>query len=309
MAPRPPGASALAAAPAAIALAFLALSACTSRKPPPPPPTASPHYVLGDAYQADGHWYYPAESYSLDTTGIAAVQPPEDGLTPNGLTADGELRDPDALTAAMQTIQLPAIVRVTNLENGRQILVRVNDRGPASPGRLIALSPRAALLLQIPPDGGTRIRVQVDEPMSRRLTEQLGGGPKLRIATAPAGVITAESLPPPGGGPAGPATTLGAPTEDQTGPRVPDRLPEHIQMTLADPGQLFLECGSFGRFTYANVVAARLAGLGADVIRSREGRQTRYSVRVGPFATVGQADAALAQALQAGVIDARITVE
>lgn len=281
-----------------------ALAGCHRPPPPPPAPVASPHYVLGQAYQADGHWYYPAESYSLDTTGIAAVQDDEAGLT-----EDGELRDPGALTASMQTIQLPAIVRVTNLENGRQILVRVNDRGPAWPGRIIAVSPRAALLLQIPPDGAARVRVQVDQLLSRRLTEQLGGGPKLQIATAPSATVTEQPLGPPGAGQAGPVRTLGATRADDAGPRVPDRLPERILMTSADPGALFLECGSFGRFTYANVIAAKLSGLGAGVVRSRDGRQTTYSVRAGPFATIAQADRALATALQEGVVDARITVE
>ena len=90
---------------------------------------------------------------------------------------------------------------------------------------------------------------------------------------------------------------------------MPDRLPERVTSTYADPGALYLRCGSFGRATYANEVAARLSGLGADVVRSRDGRQTTYAVRAGPFATVAQADAALDQALRAGVIDARITVE
>jgi rare lipoprotein A len=226
-----------------------------------------------------------------------------------GLTADGEVRDPTALTAAMQTIQLPAIVEVTNLENGRQILVRVNDRGPASPGRVIAVSPRAALLLAMPPGGAARVHLRIDEAMSRRVVDQLGGGPKLEIAVAPAATVTAENLPPPGAGPAGPARMLGAAPAEQAGPAVPDRLPEHIQMTYANPGQLFLACGSFGRFNYANVVAARLAGLGADVVRSHDGRQVTYAVQAGPFSTIPQADAALAEALRAGVIDARISIQ
>ena len=208
----------------------------------------------------------------------------------------------------MQTIQLPAIVQVTNLENGRQIAVRVNDRGPASPGRIIAVSPRAATLLTIPAGGAARVRVHIDGVSSRRLIDQLGGGPRLRIATAPAGTVTAQALPA-GGGPAGAATTIGAAAVERAGSPVADRLPERVIATYADPGTLYLGCGTFGRFTYANQVAARLSGLGADVLRSRDGRQTIYAVRAGPFATVAQADAALDEALRAGVVDARISVE
>src|SRR3546814_7519656 len=60
------------------------------------------------------------------------------------LTANGELYDQDALTAAHPTLQMPALVRVTNLENGRSIVLRVNDRGPFVNGRLIDVSSRAA---------------------------------------------------------------------------------------------------------------------------------------------------------------------
>ena len=93
-----------------------------------------------------------------------------------------------------------------------------------------------------------------------------------------------------------------------TGPRA-DRLPEQVRITYADPGMLYLRCGSFGRATYANEIAAQLSGLGADVLRSHDGRQTVYAVRAGPFATIAQADRALAEALRDGVIDARITIE
>jgi len=283
---------------------LLALQGCLRRPPPPPPKlTASPHYELGAPYQRNGYWFYPSESYALQATGIAAIDTSQEGLT-----ADGELRDPTALTGAMQTIQLPAVVEVTNLENGLQILVRINDRGPATPSRLIALSPRAALLLRIP-QTGARVRVQADEALSHAVVDQLGGGPKLKIETAPTATITAEALPGPGGAPAGPARIIGGVRQEQAGPMVPDRLPEKLRATNADPGSLYLRCGGFGRATYANEVAAQLSGLGADVLRSRDGRQTVYAVRAGPFATIPQADQALAEALRDGVIDARITVE
>jgi rare lipoprotein A len=284
--------------------AILAFAGCT-RQSPPPVLHANPHYVLGEPYQADGHWYYPAESYALDTTGIAMVLP----AAGKRLTADGEIYDPMALTASMQTIQLPAIVTVTNLENGREVDVRVNERGPADPARIIALSPRAALFLQIPSGGAARVRVRVITNLSHRLVEQLGGGPKVAVQVAPLAGVTAQPLPPPGGGQAGRAVAIDAPHVDITGPMVPDRMPEQIRQTYADPGELYLRAGNFGRFNYANEIAAKLGGLGGDVIRSREGRQEVYSVRAGPFRTIPEADAALREALRAGVVDAHITVE
>ncbi len=285
-------------------LTALGLSGCLHRRPPPAPAfTAAPHYALGGAYRAGGHWYYPAEDYALDTTGIASVW--NNGA---GLTADGELRDPAALTAQMQTLQMPAVVEVTNLENGRQLLVRVNDRGPASPARVIAVSPRAAVLLGMAAGGAARVRVRLDQMLSRAMVEQVGGGPKLAIVTAPAGAVTEETLSTPGAA-AGPARVIGGARVEQAGAHVADRLPERVTQSYAQPGTLMIQAGRFGRFTYANAMAAKLAGLGADVVRSRVDRQTVYGVQAGPFGTIAQADAALDQALRAGVVDARIVVQ
>jgi rare lipoprotein A len=284
--------------------AILSFAGCMNRPPPAPPLVAAPHYTLGGPYQADGHWFYPAENYALDVTGIAAVSD-----VPMGLTADGEIRDGTALTASMQTIQLPAIATVTNLANGRQIVLRVNDRGPADPARLIALSPRAALLLQVP-QGGAPVRVQVDTALSHRLTDQVGGGPKLSINTAPAATVTAEALPPPGAATAhGTQAVLGAAPAVSAGPAVPDRMPEVIHTVPVLGGAFWLHAGTFGRFDYANVLAARLGGLGGDVVRYREGRQEMYAVRAGPFRSIAEADAALRRALAAGIPDATIRFE
>ncbi len=283
--------------------AILGFVGCTHRAPPPAL-VASPHYTLSAPYAAGGHWYYPAENYALDVTGIASVS-----QDPPGLTADGEIRDDGALTAAMQAIQLPAIAAVTNLANGRQILVRVNDLGPADPARVIALSPRAALLLQVPP-GGAPVRVQLDTMLSHRLTDQLGGGPKLAITAAPAATVMAQALPPPGGtAPGGPVSVIGGSAAAASGPMVPDRMPEVIHSVPVVGGEYWLHAGTFSRFDYANVFAARLAGLGGSVVRSRDGRQSVFAVQAGPFRSIAEADAALRQALAAGIPDATIRYE
>ncbi len=295
---------------ACLALAILMSVQGCIRQPQPQPtkPTPAPHYFLSPPYQAGGIWYYPAETYTLDTTGIASVNT---DTTIDTLTADGEARDPTLATGAMQTIQLPAIVTVTNLDNGRETKVRVNDLGPASPARVIALSPRAALLLAIPENGTARVHIRIDEGLSKRLVEQLGGnGQKLNIARAPATPVRAEALPPPGSHqPVGPARIIGAPPPERAEAKVPDRLPEQILQTYASPGELYLRAGVFSRYDYARQEAAVLSRLGGDVVRSSFGRQTSYAVRAGPFRSVPEADAALNQALRAGILDARITVE
>ena len=119
------------------------------------PPNAGV-YKVGQPYQIDNIWYYPAEQPDYDETGIASWY----GPTFYGKrTANGELYDGNALTAAHRTLPLPVNVRVTNLENGKSIIVRVNDRGPYARGRIIDLSKRAAELLDVVQTGTARVRV------------------------------------------------------------------------------------------------------------------------------------------------------
>jgi rare lipoprotein A len=285
----------------------LALTACSLFQRRPPPLQTQVHYVAGDPYQAGGIWYYPREQTQYEATGLATIAPNH-----LGLTADGEAFDQAALAAAHQTLQLPAIAHVTNLENGRQILVRINDRGPASPARLLALTRHAADLLGA--TDGTEIRVTLDEGMTHTLADQLGGGPRVALAAAPRAALEAQALPPPPGarvsgrGAAAPGATAVS-DAPAAGPAVPDRLPDQVEQGPAEPGQIYLRASEFGRADYAERLSAQLYGLHASVQTVPDGRSRRYRVVAGPFATVADADAALAEALRRGVVDARLVVE
>lgn len=286
------------------AAAALALAACGHREKP----TAAPHYLVGAPYQLDGTWYYPQESFRYDETGLAVRLPDRIGLT-----ADAEAFDPTAMAGAHQTLQLPAIALVTNLENGRQIRIRLNDRGPANPGRLIGLTRRAADLLGLPPNGAAQVRVEVQDVPSQALRDQLHAGPA-GITAAPVGAVTAETLPPPG--------STRTPTPAQAPPRVappppaiaaeasvPDRLPATFAQGSPRPGRLWLRAGQFSQAVYANTVKADLSALPVEIRREGEAHAPRFVVMAGPFASVAEADAALDQARRAGVTDAVIVVE
>ena len=288
--------------------AVLALSGCGLLRPRPPAPVIPAHYTLGAAYQLGGVWYYPKDQTEYSAAGLAAVTPDHAGMT-----ADGERFDPAVLAAAHQTLQLPAIARVMNLQNGRQVLVRLNDRGPADPGRLLGLTRHAADLLGA--TDGTQIRVELDPGMTRALTEQVGGGPKLEVAAAPRSAVSAEALPPPPGvgqstrgrtARGGVVTSVAAITASAA---VPDRLPDQVTQAAPAPGSIVLRASDFSRLDYASREAARLTGLNPFVERIREGRSEHYRVRAGPFPTVAAADAALDQARRAGVIDSHLVVE
>ncbi|MBT7942196.1 MAG: septal ring lytic transglycosylase RlpA family protein, partial [Alphaproteobacteria bacterium] len=105
---------------------------------------SSPRYKIGDPYQIQGVWYYPAEDFEYEETGIASWY----GTQFHGRrTANGETYDMNALTAAHRTLPMPSFVRVTNMENGRSLILKVNDRGPFARSRIIDISRRGAQLL------------------------------------------------------------------------------------------------------------------------------------------------------------------
>ena len=275
-------------------------------------PAPVPHYVVGEPYQTGDVWHYPHEQFDYADTGLATVADRRPGPT-----ADGEAFDQGVLAAAHRTLQLPALARVTNLQTGRAVLVRLNDRGPAAPGRLIAVTRRAAELLGAPGSAPFPVRVELLEAESRQLAGALAPAAALSVTSAPVSTVQSETLaPPPGaaqsgrvrvaaaGPPVPVAMLVAAPVA------VPLRLPEQVWQGPASPGSLYVECGSFARQQYASIMQQRLAGLGARLSTDYYApRDAAFRVRIGPLRDVAAADAALDQALRAGVSDARIIVD
>lgn len=129
---------------------------------------AAPRYKIGDPYQVGGVWYYPERNLTYDKTGIGSWYGDEFA---GRLTANGEIFNPEMVTAAHKTLPMPSVVRVTNLDNGRSLVVRVNDRGPFVPGRIIDLSRESARLLGFKEAGIAKVRVQLLAEQSLRLEE------------------------------------------------------------------------------------------------------------------------------------------
>ncbi len=114
-------------------------------------------YLVGKPYRVRGKWYKPRENPVYAATGIASWYGPN---FHGRLTANGEVYDQYSLSAAHPTLPLPCYARVTNLENGRSVMVRVNDRGPFARGRIIDLSAGAAKLLDYTAAGVARVKVE-----------------------------------------------------------------------------------------------------------------------------------------------------
>ncbi len=122
-----------------------------------PVPKGGGRYQLGKAYQVRGKWYQPKEEPGYSKQGLASWY----GSAFHGRkTANGEIYDKYHLSAAHPTFPLPSYARVTNLENGTSVVVRVNDRGPFHEGRVIDVSSKTADLLDMKRTGTAKVRVQ-----------------------------------------------------------------------------------------------------------------------------------------------------
>lgn len=268
------------------------------------PPEAHPHYVVGAPYQAGGVWFYPVENFAYEASGLGMVDPPAHPP----LTTDGELYDPNAMAAAMPTVQLPAVAVITDLETGRSVRVRVNDRGPANPGRIVSVTPRVAALLGFPPGGVAQVHVALDTAASEALARQLRGtSDQIALAAAPRGEVAVADLN--SSTPAAPLKPAGfdplaPPTET-----VPLRLPEEVHQAPPRPGRLYVDCGTFSTPEAARRQMALLAGLPAHIERRLVNGEENDLVRIGPLDSVSAADETLNRVLKAGIAGATIEVE
>lgn len=300
-----------------------------------PRATALGRYKVGSPYQIKGKWYYPAVDYAYVETGVASWYGP--GFH-GKQTANGEIFDENALTAAHRTLPMPSMVKVTNLSNGRAIKLIVNDRGPFAHNRIIDVSKRGAELLGFKRDGIAKVRVEVLQNESRQLaslaqakkprpnmaigsTGNLGGqgllasvNPKPQEELAvPIEPVQAVSLTPlPLGSlsstPIGEVKPLA--NENIQAAQTPvlrEPIVEHVPVTQTE---VFIQAGAFSQYHNANRLRARLSSLGAiKVTDTKTGGRTFYRVRLGPLQDVEEADRMLSLLHANGFNEAKIVLQ
>ena len=290
-------------------------------------PTTAPagtvgKYKVGNPYQIKGVWYHPSEDFAYDETGIASWY----GTQFHGRsTANGEVFDMNGLSAAHRTLPMPSLVRVTNLENGRTLNLRVNDRGPFAHGRIIDLSRRAAQLLGFERQGTARVRVRILAEESRMLAARLqreassdkwvATDTPIIVPRLPKPPVSQEALPPPAG-----AVVAPTPAESGSGGQVsvmPLAPPAGggtpsgvVTVAAVSPTNIFVQAGAYASFESANRTRAMLSRIGQVKISSVliNGRDL-FRVRVGPLTSVEEADRKLEMVIGAGYPDARVIVD
>lgn len=247
-------------------LGALALAGCGGGAPQGAGPITGKQKV-GRPYEVNGVWYHPKRDPYYDETGIASWY----GHKFHGRrTANGEIYDMNELTAAHKTLPLPSRVLVTNLENGRQLVLRVNDRGPFARGRIIDVSRRAAQLLGFQRNGVARVRVQA---------YPVRGDDDITVARR---------------------------GDDDTRWLVDEALRE----SRGRGTRLFVQAGAFSDPQKAHRLRNALAAVGqAGVFEVEIDGEDLYRVRIGPISSVAAADTMLNRVVRLGYGAARIVVE
>lgn len=269
------------------------------------------YFKVGNAYKVDGDWYYPKDDTSYDSTGIGSWYGPQ---FHGKKTANGETFDQNSISAAHPTLPMPTIARVTNLENGRSLIVRVNDRGPFARGREIDLSRRAAELLGYRIQGTAKVRVQYlgraplyGEKMAKQFAKASPNesfvmpkpvqDPQDEQALASALPLTPVKV-----------TALGAAMAPVA--NAPAVTGQVEQIGVPATSDLFVQAGAFSSQGNAELVRQQLAPLGdATVTPVHVNGQTLYRVRVGPVESIESADTVLSRVVQQGHKGARIIVD
>jgi rare lipoprotein A len=317
---------------ALLAAAGLTLAACVST-PAPAPVAAGPEtrgqptsryngYKVGQPYQVRGVWYYPKAQPDYDQIGIASWYGDQ---FHNHYTADGEVFDMHLPSAAHTTLPLPSLVEVTNLANGRTLVVRVNDRGPFVDGRIIDLSKEAATELGFMTAGVTKVRVryigQAADPPGFAPRQQIAAAGRAAAKSDPLLALASPAIPPSSQkapGSARPAPYQAAPAamaQAQPPQPAPAQKPlSDVDALLADdarpasppaaqsaPATYELQAGTFSSEAAAWHFASSLTGGGLPEVQTvRNGGQTTWRVVVHGLANPAEAAAARSEAMALG---------
>ena len=245
-------------------------------------------------YRIRGRLYRPEEQPNYDETGLASWY---GGQFHGRATASGERFDMNALTAAHKTLPLPGLVEVTNLANGRRVVLRVNDRGPFAEGRIIDLSRGAAEALDMLQRGVGEVRVRY----LGRAPREGGGTTTQYAATEPvAATVTPARGPVPylsvaGGGQE--ASTAAAPVQERNG--ASPAVVRTSSVPPRDAGQ-WVQAGAWPDAGAAQRAADNLGGSA----RVEQDERGAWRVLVGPWPDMSAAERSRRAVISRGYPDA-----
>lgn len=296
-----------------LVFAAVGLAACSTMNLPDAPKSVggeapSPHYKIGAPYKIDGRWYVPKVDPHYDEVGVASWY---GDAFHNKLTANGEIFDKRRISAAHKTLPLPTLAEVENLENGRKIVVRVNDRGPFVDDRVIDLSHAAADELGFTAKGLAKVRVRyAGETNVTALAALPGdkeaGSVKLAAKREAAAPVLASADD--GGDPMAAliAGAIGAPTLKPAAPSIEPAPLAAIAAARVLLQEFWVEIAQIEDLDALEKMQLDLPDLGPVSVQSDPAGGVKQSLRLGPFLDESIAFTSLSRARAAGFGAARI---
>jgi len=234
-----------------------------------PPHRGQAPSPAANAYSRPGTPVRPASVAQFEETGLAGLY--EAGFD-GTQTANGEIYDAGRLSAAHPSLPIPSLVQVTNPSNGREIVVRVNDRGPFEEGRIIDLSQRAGDLLGFGAAGTSNVQVRYLGPAPVE--------PMPAVQTAGSDTVDEFSLP-----------EIEVAATARPAVATPDRPLQSVRQYSASTTGYFVQVGSFSNIANAQRLSASLdASLFVEVVPVRLNGADFFRVLVGPYRDKGQAE-------------------
>jgi len=314
-----------------ILVLLAALTACGSRHHGPAVAQRG-FYKVGNPYTIDGVTYVPMEEFRHTETGVASWYGP--GFH-GKYTANGEVYDQSDHTAAHRTLQMPCVLRVTNLDNGQSTIVRVNDRGPYARSRILDVSRAAAQELGMIGRGTARIRIDQLEAESLAMKQIAlnGGGPDEQRAALnqyiagnrpPPVVAAPQPAPPPAPAPVAsppptpPVTVYPSPPASLPSepPPPPPRQGSPSVASIAaaatggyvQPGSgFYVQTGAFSSMGNAEKQRGLITSYGStEISPASSGGREVYRVRLGPYSTQEAAGIVADRLKRSGYGDARV---
>jgi rare lipoprotein A len=312
-----------------VVMAAMVVTACSTPKPrldigrpiassprgPMVSPSGKPLRGTEKPYQIKGIWYYPHPDPDYDIKGVGSWYGEQ---FHNRRTANGEIFDMDLPSAAHKTLPLPSLVEVTNLDNGRKMVVRVNDRGPFVGDRVIDLSKAAADQLGYRRQGVARVRVRYVGPAPKNAfdTRQYVQAPSAPVAPAPKPASTRLAFrddepivwpaePPPVRTQVIPSRPEPKPVEIRT-PSAPPAI-ERAEIVPTRASTFRVQAGSFSNRENAERAVAQLKTAGWATIEPMERASgTLYRVTVSAGADEGEAWSMRDRVIALGYSDATV---
>ena len=256
-----------------------------------------PIYKIGKKYNVGGKYYYPKKDLYYNKTGIASWYGPK---FHGKLTANGEIYNQYALTAAHKTLPLPSAVKVTNLKNNKSIVLRINDRGPFVNDRIIDLSSKAADILDLKREGTGLVRVQILREKSLYLEKLAKQGSFPEINDLKETELPNITIP----------RKVAVKIKDTKNQKIVTKKINYNLKNLNKEYKIYIKLASFSSKKNAEIMKKKVSYIDkVKIYKIYKMNRTLYQVKAGPFLSVEKVDQLHSLLLQKGMQGAKIIIE